>query len=99
MNDPVRLGSLLGLASPADQRSIVVVETTPTGRPMKLYVGTPEAAARADYTFSGFFSRFARLLQPFGCTVLACDINDYADFYAEQRVTRRRSTGSAPTAC
>jgi len=30
---------------------------------------------------------FVRLLQPFGCTVLACDIKDYADFYAEHRVT------------
>lgn len=28
-----------------------------------------------------------RLLQPFGCTVLACDIRDYPDFYAEFGVT------------
>src|SRR5262249_18485388 len=27
------------------------------------------------------------LLQPFDCTVLACDIKDYADFYAGHRVT------------
>ena len=30
---------------------------------------------------------FARLLEPFGCTVLACDIKDYAEFYARHRVT------------
>src|SRR5262249_48104883 len=30
---------------------------------------------------------FVRLLQPFDCTVLACDIKSYADFYAEHRVT------------
>jgi D-3-phosphoglycerate dehydrogenase len=28
-----------------------------------------------------------RLLEPFGCTVLACDIKDYAEFYARYRVT------------
>ena len=28
-----------------------------------------------------------RLLQPFDCTVLACDIRDYPDFYAEYSVT------------
>lgn len=30
---------------------------------------------------------FIRLLQPFGCTILANDIKDYADFYAEYGVT------------
>lgn len=30
---------------------------------------------------------FVRLLRPFDCTVLACDIKNYADFYAEHRVT------------
>jgi phosphoglycerate dehydrogenase-like enzyme len=30
---------------------------------------------------------FVRLLEPFGCTVLACDIKDYAEFYARHRVT------------
>lgn len=30
---------------------------------------------------------FVRLLQPFECTVLACDIKDYAEFYARHRVT------------
>ena len=30
---------------------------------------------------------FVRLLQPFDCAVLACDIKDYADFYAQYRVT------------
>lgn len=29
----------------------------------------------------------ARLLQPFDCTVLACDIRDYPDFYAEYGIT------------
>jgi D-3-phosphoglycerate dehydrogenase len=29
---------------------------------------------------------FVRLLQPFACTVLACDIKDYGDFYAEHGV-------------
>jgi D-3-phosphoglycerate dehydrogenase len=28
-----------------------------------------------------------RLLQPFGCTILACDIKDYADFYRKWNVT------------
>jgi D-3-phosphoglycerate dehydrogenase len=28
-----------------------------------------------------------RLLQPFGCTILACDIKDYADFYKRWNVT------------
>jgi D-3-phosphoglycerate dehydrogenase len=28
-----------------------------------------------------------RLLEPFGCTVLACDIKSYADFYARHGVT------------
>jgi phosphoglycerate dehydrogenase-like enzyme len=28
-----------------------------------------------------------RLLQPFGCEILACDVKDYADFYAKQNVT------------
>jgi len=27
-----------------------------------------------------------RLLQPFGCEILACDVKDYADFYAKQNV-------------
>ena len=27
-----------------------------------------------------------RLLQPFGCTLLACDIKDYAEFYAQHQV-------------
>jgi D-3-phosphoglycerate dehydrogenase len=30
---------------------------------------------------------FVRLLQPFDCTVLACDIKDYSDFYARHGVT------------
>jgi D-3-phosphoglycerate dehydrogenase len=30
---------------------------------------------------------FVRLLAPFACTVLACDIKDYADFYAQHGVT------------
>jgi hypothetical protein len=30
---------------------------------------------------------FVRLLQPFDCTVLACDLKDYADLYAGQHVT------------
>ena len=30
---------------------------------------------------------FVRLLQPFECTVLACDIKDYAEFYTRHRVT------------
>jgi phosphoglycerate dehydrogenase-like enzyme len=29
-----------------------------------------------------------RLLQPFNCTILACDIKDYADFYRQWKVTR-----------
>lgn len=28
-----------------------------------------------------------RLLKPFGCTLLACDIKDYSDFYREHHVT------------
>jgi D-3-phosphoglycerate dehydrogenase len=28
-----------------------------------------------------------RLLKPFGCTLLACDIKDYPDFYAEHGIT------------
>ncbi len=28
-----------------------------------------------------------RLLQPFGCTILACDTQDYSDFYARNNVT------------
>jgi D-3-phosphoglycerate dehydrogenase len=28
-----------------------------------------------------------RLLQPFGCTILACDIKDYGDFYRQWNVT------------
>lgn len=28
-----------------------------------------------------------RLLQPFGCTILACDIQDYSNFYASHNVT------------
>jgi D-3-phosphoglycerate dehydrogenase len=30
---------------------------------------------------------FVRLLRPFDCAVIACDIKDYAEFYAEHRVT------------
>jgi D-3-phosphoglycerate dehydrogenase len=30
---------------------------------------------------------FVRLLQPFDCTVLACDIKNYSDFYARHNVT------------
>ena len=30
---------------------------------------------------------FVRLLRPFDCTLLACDIKSYADFYVEHRVT------------
>ena len=46
-----------------------------------------------------------RLLKPFGCTILATDIKDYADFYRTHNVTpvlmstqsgRSRATASRP---